>query len=220
LKKRPDYIILSALACIIACVGDFIALFVLGTWYPGYSHLKDTMSALGSSISPVSDEISLWWMILGVLFIFFGTGFYKAFSAKGGYAKFASGLIILYGIGEGIGSGIFKADRIENGLTTSGVYHEILGGIGVISIILFPLIMQKLITKNKKPIFYLMSQIVFISGIILMILFLFRFSTNENNFFSIYKGLWQRLFVLNSYIYLSVIAIQMIKTNTREKQWK
>lgn len=217
MKKRPDYIVLSALAGIIACVGDFVALSVFGTYFPEYSYLKDTMSTLGSSVSPVSDQISLWWIILGVLFIFFGTGFQMKFSAKGKYSKFASGLIILYGIGEGIGSGVFKADRIANGLTTSGIIHEILGSIGIISILLLPLVMQKLITKKENPLFFLISQIVLISGIFFVILFLFRYS-NGDNFFAIYKGLWQRLLILNSYIYLLIIAIQMIKSTNDKKQ--
>lgn len=193
-------------------MGDLISLFVLGTTYPGYSHLKDTVSKLGSSKSPASVQISILWVIVGVLLIIFGIGFYKFFLKRGRYAKLASGLIILYGIGEGIGSGAFKADRITNVLTTSGIIHEVFGGIGVISILLFPLIMQKVITKNEKPVFYQMSQIVFISGIILILLFLLRYLPDQTNFFAMYKGLWQRLFILNTYIYLLSIAFQMIKS--------
>ena len=211
MKKRSNYIVFSAIAGILAGIGDLVSQFVLGTYYRGYSQLNDTVSKLGSSISPVSDQISILWIIVGVLLIFFGTGFRKEFSEKGRYAKIASVLIMLYGFGEGIGSGVFKANRVANVMTTSGIIHEILGSIGVISILIFPLIMQKVITKNEKPAFYLMSQIVFVSGIFFTLLFLFRFSAEENNFFSIYKGLWQRLFVLNSYVYLLSIAITMIK---------
>ena len=119
---------------------------------------------------------------------------------------------MLYGFGEGIGSGSFKSNHVANELTVSGIIHDILGGIGVIAILLLPLIMQKVITKNEMPVFYRMSKIVFISGIITIILFLFRYSLNVNNFFTIYKGLWQRLFMLNTYIYLTTIAILMIKS--------
>jgi Protein of unknown function (DUF998) len=211
MKKSADYIIISAVACIIACIGEFVFIFILGAYYPGYSHLKDTMSALGASSSPVSNEISLWWVIMGVSFIFFGTGFKKAFTGKGRYVNIASWVIILYGFGEGIGSGAFKADHVADGLTISEIIHDILGGIGITAILLFPLIMQKVITKNEMPIFYRMSRIVFISGIITIFLFVFRYSSDENNFFEIYKGLWQRLFMLNTYVYLTTIAILMIK---------
>src|SRR5512133_1469358 len=92
------YIIISALACIIACAGEFVVMFVFGTYYPGYSHLKDTVSSLGASISPVSAIISMWWVIMGTLLVFFASGFKKAFSKKGQYANLASWLIILYGL--------------------------------------------------------------------------------------------------------------------------
>jgi hypothetical protein len=211
MKNSAKYIIISAVACIIACIGDFVSLFIFGAYFPAYSQLKDTMSSLGSSISPVSDEISISWVITGILLIFFGTGFRKEFSEKKGYAKLASWLIILYGFGEGIGSGAFKEDHIFNGLTSSAIIHDILGGIGVTAMLFLPLIMQKVITNNEMPVFYRMSKIIFISGIITILLFMFRYSSFENNFVSIYRGLWQRLFMLNAYIYLITIAIIMIK---------
>jgi hypothetical protein len=217
LKKEDQYIFVSAVGCITACIGEFVTLFVFGLYYPGYNHLKDTMSSLGASKSPVSDEISLWWVIMGILLIFFGTGLKKAFSRKGLYAKVASWLIVLYGLGEGIGSGTFKSDHIGYGLTTSGIIHDILGGIGVTAILLLPLAMQKVITKNEMPVFYRMSVIVFISGIITFLLFSFRYLSDEHNFFTINKGLWQRLFMLNNYVYLTTIAILMIKDVKRRK---
>jgi hypothetical protein len=217
MKKSAQYITVSAIACIIVCIGEFVTLFVFGAYYPGYSHLKDTMSALGASVSPVSDEISIWWVIMGLLLIFFGTGFRKAFSEKGIYAKGASWLIMLYGFGEGISSGAFKANHIANELTISGIIHDILGGVGVTAILLLPLIMQKVVTKNEMPVFFRMSKIIFITGIITVLLFLFRYLPNENNLFTVYKGLWQRLFMLNTYTYLTTIAILMIKKDKRDK---
>jgi len=148
---------------------------------------------------------------MGVLIIFFGTGFKKEFSMKGSYATFASWLIILYGFGEGIGSGAFKLDHAVNRFITPALIHNTLGGIGVVAILLLPYIMKKVITRSEMPSFYLMSRIVFITGIITILLFLFRYSRDKTNFFSLYKGLWQRLFMLNTYIYLSVIAVLMIK---------
>jgi hypothetical protein len=215
MKNSHIFIIISSVACIVVCIGEFVTVFAFGELYPGYSHLKDNMSLLGTSISPVSGEISLWWVIMGVLLIFFGIGLIKSFEEKERSAKLAPWLIILYGIGEGIGSGLFKADRTVNGLSTSAIIHDIVGGIGVAAILLFPLIMQKVITKKEMPVFYRMSQIVFLSGIITVFLFLFRYSTDENNFLTVYKGLWQRLFMLNTYVYLATLAIILIKRQTK-----
>lgn len=217
MKKNDTFIYASAIICIAVCIGEFVALFVLGSFYPGFNHLKDTMSSLGASNSPVSNEISTWWVIMGLLFIFFGIGLRKAFSEKGLYSKIASWLIILYGFGEGIGSGAFKADHIANSLKISAVIHDILGGLGVTAVLILPLIMQKVITKNEMPVFYRMSKIVFIAGIVTVGLFLFRYSSDESNFFTLYKGLWQRLFMLNTYLYFSSIAFIMIKQYKKTK---
>jgi len=193
------------------CIGEFVVMFVFGAYYPGYDHLKDTVSSLGASISPVSSIISTWWVIVGALLVFFASGFKKVFSEKGRYAKLASWLIILYGLGEGIGSGVFKANVVVDGLTTSAVVHDILGGIGVAAILLLPVIMRKVITKNEMPVFYRVSKIVFIIGIVAIFLFMFKNSPVNDNFFAIYKGLWQRLYILNNCIYLTTIAVLIIK---------
>ncbi len=210
MKITQKYILFSAFAGILASIVDVVTMFIFGTYFPGYSQLKDTVSRLGSSISPVSNQISTIWIIIGILLILFGVGFHYEFEKKGTYAKISSWLIVLYGFGEGIGSGVFKADRIANSLTTSGTIHEILGSIGIISILLLPLVMQKVIRKNENPKFYLMSQIVFTAEFIFILLFVFRFSSDQAGFISTYKGLWQRIFILISYIYLIRIAILMI----------
>jgi len=199
----------AAIICITVCISDFIVLFLLGSYYPGYSQLKNTMSSLGATISPVSELISIWWILIGIVFIFFGIIFRKAFNSNLKSVKHASLLIMFYGLGEGIGSGLFKADRIAGKITDSFIIHDIAGGIGIIAALLLPLVMQKVITKKKSPRFYLLSWIVFVAGFITMLLFTIRFSSDENNLIALYKGLWQRLFLLNLYIYFIVISIIM-----------
>jgi hypothetical protein len=207
---------LSCIACIIACIGDFAVMFFLGTFYPGYSQLKNTMSSLGASISPVSDEISAWWIMVGLLFIFFGIGFKQTFKENGRNATIASWLIILYGVGEGIGSGAFKADHIGNSLTIAARIHDTLGGIGVGAILILPLITKKVLSKNQFPYFYIMSSVVFYTGTVLLLLFSFRFSNNNNNILNVYQGLWQRLMMLNWYIYLTTIAFIMYRKISKQ----
>jgi hypothetical protein len=212
-RSTSYFVYIASAACLVGCVGEFVALFVLGAQYPGYNQLKDTMSALGASISPVSDAISLWWCIAGILFALFGVGFRMAFADKGRYALVASVLIILYGLGEGIGSGAFKADHVMNGYTLSSLIHNTLGGFGVVAILVFPAIMPKVLQAKKGSAFSRFSSIVFVVGIMSILLFLFRYLHNEHNFFVVYKGLWQRLFMLNTYAYMATIAIITIRYN-------
>lgn len=200
----------SSIACIIVCIADFIIMFFLGAHYPGYSQLRNSMSALGASVSPVSNEISIWWIFVGLVFIYFGVGFKHAFKENGKNAKIVSWLIMIYGLGEGIGSGVFKADHVGDSLTTSCKIHDALGGVGVTAILILPLFMKKIISKNEMPVFYRMSTIVFIIGLFTLLLFSTRIMNDKSNWFTMYEGLWQRLMLLNSYIYMVTIAVVMI----------
>jgi hypothetical protein len=212
LPKNNIRILIAACAGIVACVGDFAVLFILGTFYPGYNQLKDTMSSLGASVSPISNLISIWWIILGFLFVIFGLGFRLSFDTKSKNAALASWSIIIYGIGEGIGSGAFKADRIHNALTLSATVHDFLGGIGIIFILVLPLLMLRIIPKSQNQSFRTISWIVFITGTISLILFTCRFLPDTTNFITTHKGLWQRVFMAIIYTYLVLIAIRMIRT--------
>jgi hypothetical protein len=202
---------IASIACFIGCIGDFWITFVLGNYDPGYSQLHNTMSALGISSSPVSGIISTWWILLGILMIIFAYGLGKAFGFDNRYVKLAAILLVLYGLGEGFGSGIFKADHVKNSLTDSAIVHEIMGGIGVAAIVIFPLAMNKVIPRTNNPGFHILSLTAFIVGLFFLTMFLIRILPEEPNKVSLYKGLWQRLFVLDYYLYMMVIAVIMIK---------
>lgn len=214
--NKKSLIIAGSIACFTACIGDFFATFFLGEYYPGYSQLHNTMSLLGVTASPVSGIISTWWIVLGFLIILFALGLNKAFDDEKRYVNVATWLLIFYGLGEGIGSGLYKADHVNNALTTSAIIHEILGSIGIISILILPLIMKKIISAETSPGFHRFSVIVFIVGLVLMAMFVSRLFHQGNNIFALYKGLWQRLFMLDYYIYLMVVAIMMIKKQRTE----
>ena len=212
-KKR--LIIAGFIACITACTGDFLTLFILGSKYPGYSQLFNTMSSLGASESPFSAFISLWWIILGVLIILFAFGFRAAFLPGNRYVNVAFWLLIIYGLGEGIGSGLFKADRVYDSMTISYVIHDILGGAGVTGILVLPLVVPKTEPFKFNPVFRKFSYVVLILGTSFLVLFTFRFFGFENNFLGKYTGLWQRLFVLVYYIYIITIAFKMLRTTNK-----
>jgi hypothetical protein len=199
---------ISAVICILFCIGDITLMFFFSKRFPGYSQLTDTISSLGTTSSPVGNLFSVWWVIMGFGFIFFSTGFGLANKNYGKYAKIAAWLIALYGFGEGLGSGLFRADHIGNSLTTSAIIHDIFGGVGVAALLFLPLVMQKIFTKKSQRALHIFFGIIFYLGIITWILFLFRYV--ENTSLSLYKGLWQRLSLINYYLLFIVIAIRML----------
>ena len=209
--KDKKITLFGAIAGVAGCLGDFMVLFVFGNYYPGYSQQYNTMSSLGATISPVSTIVLSLWILLGIVFIFFGYSFRKAFRPQTKYVRAASWLIIIYGLGEFVGSGLFKADHIGNTVTNSAVVHGILGTIGIATLMVLPLVMQKIIPRSTNPGFHKLSWLVFIAGIIIMVLFNFRFFHPEDNILNKLEGLWQRLFALDYYIYLFVLISMMLK---------
>lgn len=201
-------ILTGVIACCVACTGDFAVTFVFGSFYPGYSQMRDTMSALGASASPVSDVVSAWWVLMGVLFMVFAVAFNHAYKPRR-YARTAALLLLFYGLGEGFGSGLFKADTGANGAITSYLIHNILGGVGVVAVMAFPLVMRRIIPREEDRMFYHLSCLVFILAVVFIALFLFRFTAT--GMLAELKGLWQRLFVANIYLYLLVIAVRIFK---------
>jgi hypothetical protein len=205
-KYRKLLIGIGAISGILSCLVDVVSSTVLGSQIEGYDHLRSPLSQLGISSSPVASEIALWWEIVGILMILFGISIYVAFRDKGKNALIASMLLILYGIGEGLGSGLFPADKAGTIHSDTGIFHILIGGMGVVGLAHFPLIMRNLMPGLKK-----VSMIIFIFGFIGVSLFLLSPLIDEPlNFIAEYKGLWQRLFITNYYFYLVVVASKLI----------
>ncbi|MDX9773794.1 MAG: DUF998 domain-containing protein [Bacteroidales bacterium] len=195
--------------CIAACIGDLLITYILGRQYPGYNHATDTLSRLGASASPVSNAISVWWVILGTVFIIFAIGFGIRYRDKGKTVIIAALLIALYGLGEGMGSGLFKADRIGGSSSIPAIIHDIMGGVGIIAILILPKVIQRLFPEEGHRAFYRLSSVVFYIGLLSTLLFFTRYA--GDNILGYYKGLWQRITLLNTYAYFFVIAIRMVR---------
>jgi hypothetical protein len=124
----------------------------------------------------------------------------------------------LYGLGEGVASGVFRIDLVNGELTNGGVLHELFGGVGVISLLLLPLVMRKIFTQYSFPVFFRYSGIVLAAGFISTLLFSFRIQYFQGTFLYTYSGLWQRIFLVNFYLYFVVIANMMIQKVNRHRQ--
>lgn len=201
----------SAILCIVGCIADLALIYIFGKQIPGYNQLSHTLSSLGSSSSPVAHEVTMWLVLLGFIFILFAFGFLYLFKAQGKSVKNAFWLILLYSLGECFASGIFRADRVNGELTDMAILHDLLGGIGIVALLLLPLVMRNIFDAFHNPLFFRLSGIVFAAGILFTVLFLFRMAYFANTVLHDFAGLWQRLFLVNYYIYFIVIAAMMIE---------
>ncbi len=213
---KNKFILIASIACFIACIGDMLSSFILGTYYySGYNYLWQPISVLGASVSPVSELMSTCWIVAGILFIIFAIGLRMAFSTVGKSIKLAAWLIIIYGLGEEIGSGVFPGNHIGNQLTTIGIVHNIVGGFGITALLILPLVFQKIIPKFQYPKMFKFSWFVMIFGLITILLFTASKLVEPSNNIISYRGLWQRLFLLNYYIYLMVISSIMVSSYSK-----
>lgn len=209
--SKKSWVIMISIVCITVCVADLIALYLLGREFPGYSQASDTISLLGSPVSPVSNIASAWWIILGIVFMAFAAGFYTEFRDKGRVALTAAILIAVYGLGEGMGSGLFKVDHSGGTMTLATIIHDAAGGIGIIAVLLVPLVVRRLFPGKEHHSFYLFSGVIFYIGILSSVLFLARYT--GGNILHQYTGIWQRITLINTYIYFVVVSIMMIRAN-------
>nr|WP_280954412.1 DUF998 domain-containing protein [Methanohalophilus levihalophilus] len=202
----------------IATVGDFLVTFVLGFFYPNYNHLTLVMSELGTVQSPVATWINLWWIVFGVLIIVFAFGYRKAFPSGKKSVRIVTLLILLFGIGAGIGAGLFPMEPGGTETTLTGKLHGICAGTGFIAIMFVPLVSLGIFHRRSATKMYWSSIGAFLFGLIFF--FLFVVSENSSSIDGIlgYTGLWQRLFLLSQYVYLGLISAIMIRYSIHAKK--
>jgi hypothetical membrane protein len=212
-RSRDDLLIrISAVMGILACVGDACMIHLLGTWYPGYKPLFQAMSDLGHDGSPVAGIVSTCWVIMGLMFISFGYGFYRAFIHYGGMARIAGWMLALYGIGEGLGSGLIPGTHGKIFQTARGIFHTSISGVGVLGAMLLPFVILKMFDARKSSARYWYPWFTAVAGMFFFILFaIANFYHIEGKWIS-YLGLWQRLYTLIYFLFFIYMAILMLVT--------
>jgi hypothetical protein len=193
-------------------VGDFLVTIVLGFFYPDYNHLKLVMSELGAPGSPVAVWIGLWWVVFGFLFIAFAIGFAMAFASGKRPVLIVALLIGLFGLGAGIGAGLFPMDPAGGETTRAGELHDACAGTGFFALAFVPLVSLAVFPRKRAPGMRWLSIAVFVLGLVALVLFVVSEDLPSAQGILSYTGLWQRLFLLIHYAYLGVIAVLMIRS--------
>ena len=189
---------------LLATLGDLLIPIIIGSEYPGYNHLIDTISTLGTNISPIQKFQCINLIAVGILFIIFSFGQCLSFTQiKWCHTLFIIG-IVLFGVGT-ILAGIFPEDPKGIGETISGKIHGIASGIGFIFLILNPL--WAIWIAEFKALRYV-NITLFILAILTFILFVT--SENINSGILKYTGLFQRLNLIILYGHLILNYIWII----------
>jgi hypothetical protein len=214
-RLNNRFVIIAAVAGLVAFVGDFLVAIVLGFFYPNYNHLKLVMSELGTSQSPVAVSVGLWWVVFGILFITFAIGFAVAFASGKKAVLIVALLIALFGLGAGVGAGLFPMDPVGSETTLAGELHDVFAGAGFLAIAFVPLVSLVIFPRRRVPGMYWLSFGVFVLGLVSFALFVVSEDVPSTEGILSYTGLWQRLFLLSHYTYLGVIAALMVRSARR-----
>lgn len=206
------FVVFTAVCCFIACLGDFAVTIIIGVIYKNYDPLNQSESILGTSKSPVALYMNTWEVIFSILFVLHAYGLLRTIFRKGSWQHAAVWLIVIYGLGEGIGSGVFPYEHTGNGLALTGKLHLLFSTIGVIAIAVYSFVLLKVFPKNSFPRLHAYTRFVAFSGLTLIILFLLA----KMHVITL-RGLWQRLFILDYYSLLIIVAVEMLRKGTRRK---
>jgi len=212
--KAPSsrFVVFTAVCCFVACAGDFAVTFIIGFIYKKYDSLNQSQSYLGTADSPVAPYMNTWEVILSILVVLYAYGLGRTIFSKGFWQHWAVWLITLYGLGEGIGSGLFPYEHAGNELAVTGILHLLFSTIGVVAIAANAFVLLKVFPKKLFP--RLNTYILFVacSGLAFIILFLLA----KMQVIPL-RGLWQRLFILDYYSLLVVVAVQMLREHSGKR---
>ncbi len=210
-KQTNSFYRFAAIAGIVAGVGDFVVTFAAGFFYPGYDHLRLVMSELGTARSPVAFWVNTWWILFGAFFVAFALGLWQHCRSHKIPITIIVLLIAVFGLGAGIGGGLFPMEPGGLEMTTAGKLHGIFAGLGFMAIAFVPLVGLWIFPRSHTPRLFWLSGGAFILGFIFFVLFVAAEDAIAGNLLLGYVGLWQRLFLLNHYGYLGLFAARMLR---------
>lgn len=206
---KEDRFGIGLIACWLVCVGDFAVSTLLGMHLQGYHLLTQTESFLGRKGISTAPYMAIWGIVFSILFVLFARAWYDFFPRKTALVRLSTAILVLYGLGEGVGSGLLHFNQINGHTTLSGTLHQMVSIPADIGLFLFPGMAMILFAKNKLPNIRFASWMVIIIGFLINIIFLLgRYAPVSGKIFS-WLGLWQRLFLLDYYFYLVFITCKM-----------
>ena len=210
MKKRKNILWIGILSFCLLFVMEIATDIWFGSNYPGYNWKTQSLSYLGQTGSPVEKWVSIWGVLFTILLTLFAYSFYQL-NKSNKWAKIAACMLIIYGLGEGMGSGLFPIDAPDTITTMNGRLHNVFGGIGDTALVLLPFVFMLMFPKieNHRLHIYLWSVVGF--GLLMASFFLIAKYFHPNNFILSYKGVWQRVYLFNYYVMLGVINWKMVQ---------
>jgi hypothetical protein len=216
MKSLSDPIVsAAAVAGIVAGVGDLAIPMALARRWPGYDSARDVLSRLGCADSPVRLWINAWWCLFGALIIAFAWGYYRVFvhGAPLSAAGLAALLLVVFGLGAGPGAGLFPMDVPGQPPTPTGALHHRISGVGFVALFFVPLV-GLAVFGGRSPVLFWGSLAAALGGIAALGMIVVSSRPKAAGILAL-GGMWQRVFLLNYYLYFFAIAFEMLRRGAR-----
>jgi len=204
-NTRPDNIQRFLAICgIIGPVSYVIVLITLGSLEPGYSHLTQAMSTLGSPDAryPVIMNTA-GFGLLGLAMVALALGLDRGIRDGKGY-KIGPGLIAVSGAAV-VMLGIFHAEPGVEDPTAMGTMHSVFVLIAGFAILLAPLTISPRLKRDERWQSYVAYSLgTVVVTIVIAIL-------HASDVFESWKGVIQRTAMAAPLIWLEVMAIKLLR---------
>ena len=203
--------ILSWAALILAMSGDLFVSVALPVKYPGYSRMKDSISALGNPESPVRTVFNDWMLAEGLCFLaampFFFI-YYRPLSL--GLTITTVVFISVFAVGACILTCFFSVNKDKSEVTTASKIHGAGSVTGFMLYLFVPLMIALLSFKNKETFIGVSGIISFVLSLGTFALFVMADKPEFKNSFVANEGLWQRLNLFFMYLPLFMVSVARI----------
>ena len=199
---------LSWVFMLIAMAGDLLVSVLLPVKYPGYSRMKDSISALGNPESPVRKVFNLWMLIEGLFFLVSLPAFFGCYhSVSMGLTVTSVVFIAVFAVGACILTCFFSVNKDKDVVTTASKIHGAGSVTGFMLFLFVPLLITILSFKNGERFLGVTGIISFILSLITFALFVMSDKPEFKETVISNEGLWQRLNLLFMYVPLFAVAV-------------
>jgi hypothetical membrane protein len=200
----------GALAAIAAGIGDLVIPWVLAGRVEGYSQLRQPVSDLGAVGSPVAPWINGWWIVFGLLMLWFAAAVAWVLRDRGPAAWVLAGQIAFLGLFAGIGAGVFSLDPEAGSASISTRLHNLSGALGFLPVCLAPLVGIWLFPPGTSPLFSGLCMATQVTALGIGLLHAGLGQGLLPGHLAGAAGLWQRLLLADLYIFTTALAVKIL----------
>jgi hypothetical protein len=213
MKTRKIFFIrFFALMGICAAPLDIIFILAVGMLRSSYNGITSAASLLGVPGTPYAGLISGWWFVYGSMLGLFAAGLLWSMPTTSRVRWIGPLLIAIFGLFDGIGSGLFPCDPGCAGVTLTGKVHVLVSAVGTTALVPAPFFCWLGWRADQRwKAIRTFSWFVQIAAMLLSIFLLLARLEGVADYLNGFGGLLQRLLYTVYYIWLVPVGVRMYR---------